>query len=92
MNIGWQEIVIIVAVVVVLFLIPKKLPQLGSSLGKSVRGFKKGIKEGKDELKSTVAEVRDAAGLDVSRRSWPKSARPLGWTRSSLRLKRSASL
>jgi TatA/E family protein of Tat protein translocase len=28
-NMGWMEIVIILAVVLVLFLIPKKLPQLG---------------------------------------------------------------
>jgi sec-independent protein translocase protein TatA len=68
-SLGWGEIVIVIAVIAVLFLVPKKLPQLGSSLGKSIRSFKKGLQEGKKEVseaaglkdvKAAVAEVRDS--------------------------------
>lgn len=57
---GWE-----IAIVLVLLLVifgPKKLPELGSSLGKSIRGFKKGLKESKDEVASTVADVKEATG------------------------------
>lgn len=63
-RLGWGEIVIIIAVIAVLILLPKKLPQLGSSMGKSIRSFRKGIKEGKDELKSAVSDVSEGTGLD----------------------------
>jgi sec-independent protein translocase protein TatA len=59
---GW-EIAIVLVLVLVIFG-PKKLPELGSSLGKSIRGFRKGLKESKDEVKSTVSEVRDAVGVN----------------------------
>jgi sec-independent protein translocase protein TatA len=58
---GW-EIAIVLVLVLIIFG-PKKLPELGSSLGKSIRGFRKGLKEGKDEVQSTVAEVKEASGI-----------------------------
>jgi sec-independent protein translocase protein TatA len=61
--IGPWEIAIVLVLALVIFG-PRKLPELGSSLGKSIRGFRKGLKEGQDEVKSTVAEVRQATGLD----------------------------
>ena len=62
-NIGGWEIAIVLVLILIIFG-PKKLPELGSSLGKSIRGFKKGLKDSKDEVNSTVAEVREAAGVD----------------------------
>ena len=62
-NIGPWEIAIVVILVLLIFG-PKKLPELGSSLGKSIRGFKKGLKDNKDEIASTVAEVREATAMD----------------------------
>ncbi|OFW55602.1 MAG: hypothetical protein A2133_09585 [Actinobacteria bacterium RBG_16_64_13] len=59
---GW-EIAIVVVLILVIFG-PKKLPELGSSLGKSIRGFRKSLKEGKEEVNTTVSEVRDAVGVD----------------------------
>ncbi len=59
---GW-EIAIVLVLVLVIFG-PKKLPELGSSLGKSIRGFRKGLKEQQDEVKATVAEVKEASGID----------------------------
>ncbi len=62
-NIGGWEIAIVLVLAIIIFG-PKKLPELGASLGKSIRGFKRGLKDGKEEVKSTVAEVREAAGVD----------------------------
>ncbi len=49
MNIGWQEILLILLLVLVLFG-AKKLPGLARSLGKSMREFKKGVKDIKDDI------------------------------------------
>jgi sec-independent protein translocase protein TatA len=59
---GW-EIAIVLVLALVIFG-PKKLPELGSSLGKSIRGFRKSLKEGKEEVNTTVGEVREAVGVD----------------------------
>jgi len=55
-NIGWSEILIVVVLIVILVLGPKKLPELGSALGRSITGFKKGLKETKDEVQAAVKE------------------------------------
>lgn len=39
MGFSWQELVVVLLIVLVLFG-PKKLPEIGSSLGKGLRGFK----------------------------------------------------
>lgn len=61
--IGPWEIAVVLVLALVIFG-PRKLPELGSSLGKSIRGFRKGLKESQEEVKSTVAEVRQATGVD----------------------------
>ncbi|EAT15671.1 twin-arginine translocase TatA/TatE family subunit [Desulfuromonas acetoxidans] len=43
-GLGMQELLIILAIVIVLFG-AKKLPQLGSSLAKGITNFKGGLKE-----------------------------------------------
>ena len=53
----------IVLVLALLIFGPRKLPDLGQSLGKSIRGFKKGMRESEDEVKSTLAEVREATDV-----------------------------
>lgn len=62
-NIGGWEIAIVVVLILIIFG-PKKLPELGQSLGRSIRGFRKGLKDNKDEIASTVAQVREATGVD----------------------------
>lgn len=57
--IGPWEIAIVVVIALLIFG-PRKLPDLGSSLGKSIRGFRQGMKDGQDEIKKTVAEVKEA--------------------------------
>ena len=44
MGIGFSELLIVLAIVV-LFFGGKKLPQLGASLGESIKNFKKGMKD-----------------------------------------------
>jgi TatA/E family protein of Tat protein translocase len=62
-SIGPWEIAIVVILALIIFG-PKKLPELGQSLGKSIRGFKKGLQDNKEEIVSTVAQVREATGVD----------------------------
>jgi len=50
MALGWQEIVLVLLVALLLFG-AKRLPEVGKALGKGIREFKdamKGIDEGKD--------------------------------------------
>ena len=44
MNIGWQEILFILLIVLLLFG-AKKIPDFAKSLGKGIREFKKGLKD-----------------------------------------------
>lgn len=44
MNLGWQEILLILLIVLLLFG-ARKIPELARSLGKGVREFKKGLQD-----------------------------------------------
>jgi len=44
MNIGWQEILFILLIALLLFG-AKRIPELAKSLGKGLREFKKGLSE-----------------------------------------------
>jgi sec-independent protein translocase protein TatA len=48
---------LIILVIVLLFMGPNKLPQLGRSLGEAIRGFKKGLND--DEIDVTNASRRE---------------------------------
>lgn len=54
--VGWQEILIILAVVLLLFG-GRKIPELMEGLGKGVKSFKKGMKDVKDEAAETKKEI-----------------------------------
>jgi len=49
-RIGFQELLIILVILLLLFG-STKLPALGRSLGDAIRNFKKGVKEGQEEDK-----------------------------------------
>lgn len=50
MRVGWTEVLVILAVVLLLFG-SKKLPELAQALGKSLKEFKKGMSDGGSEDK-----------------------------------------
>lgn len=49
MGLGWMEIGIIAALIVLLFG-TTKLPKLGGAIGESIKNFKKGVKEDTPQL------------------------------------------
>ena len=54
-NLGIPEVVVILGVAL-LFIGPKKLPELGKSLGKGLRNFKDSLTSAADEVKSGFNE------------------------------------
>ncbi len=48
MRLGVQELLIILAIVIVIFG-ASKIPQLGKGLGEGIRNFKTAMKEGEEE-------------------------------------------
>jgi sec-independent protein translocase protein TatA len=54
MNIGWQEILLILLIVLILFG-AKKIPELAKGLGRGVKEFKKGLK---DEIETPEDEEK----------------------------------
>jgi sec-independent protein translocase protein TatA len=65
MGIHWQELIVILLIVLVLFG-PKRLPEMGASLGKGIRGFQEGLRgidrQTSDAVAaSTVTEVATPA-------------------------------
>jgi sec-independent protein translocase protein TatA len=57
-GLGPSEIAAVLALVVILVLAPKKLPELGSGIGRAITNFKKSYKEG------TAIDVTPKAGED----------------------------
>ena len=73
MGFGWQELLIILVIVALIFG-TKKLRNIGSDLGGAVKGFKDGMKEGSasadekpeaDAAKVTAKSAAEATTIDV---------------------------
>lgn len=61
-NIGWVQLLIVLAIVILLFG-TKKLRNLGGDIGSAVKSFKGAIKEGdeaKDKIEENEGDVVDA--------------------------------
>lgn len=58
MNIGWQEILLILLIALLLFG-AKKIPDLARSLGKGIKEFKKGMKEIDNPIEDTKSEKEE---------------------------------
>lgn len=54
-RIGFQELLIILLILLLLFG-ASKLPKLGRSIGEALKNFKKGLKEGSEEEKNKKEE------------------------------------
>ena len=57
MKIGMQELLIVLAIVVIIFG-PTQIPKLTKMFGKSVKGFREGM-EGEEEAKSDGGTTED---------------------------------
>lgn len=57
-GLGTQELLIILALVLIIFG-AGKLPQVGGALGKGLRNFKQGIKEGNEEQEEEKKKISD---------------------------------
>lgn len=55
---------LVILVVAVLVMGPKKLPELGSGLAKGIKSFKEGIKMVEDEVKTTTSSASTAKPAD----------------------------
>lgn len=63
-NIGWQGIVIILLVLLLIFG-PKRLPEMGRSIGHGIREFKDSL-TGKDDDEPTRVEIAEPASTVTS--------------------------
>jgi len=61
-NFGWQEILLVLLIVLLLFG-ATRLPKLSRSMGQSIRGFKQGLKE------DPPAEDEEKPGKDAEAKS-----------------------
>lgn len=80
MGLGWQELAIILVIVIVIFG-AGKLPEIGSGLGKGIRGFKEesglgddkkaddAIEQGTSQTASTITDSRTAVEETVDRKT-----------------------
>lgn len=57
--IGWNELVIILVIVLIIFG-PRRLPDFAESFGKSIRKFRQATREAKDELEGSVEKKPDS--------------------------------
>jgi TatA/E family protein of Tat protein translocase len=68
---------IVVLVVLLLIVGPKKLPQLGRGLGDGMREFKEGITgENKDEKKQSLSQAQTMPGAEQPAPAEPQQAQP----------------
>ena len=63
-GIGWQEILVILLVVLVLFG-AKRIPEIARGLGRGITDFRRAVKEGTDEIKKIGDEEDDKPKSDA---------------------------
>ena len=56
-NLGWQELLIVLVIVLVIFG-PRRLPEIGEALGKTVRKFKSASRNAEDEIRREVDAIK----------------------------------
>ena len=58
MNIGWGELLVIF-VIVLLILGPRRLPELGRAVGQAIRAFQRAMRGDRDEKDKTDDESQE---------------------------------
>ncbi|HOX26571.1 MAG TPA: twin-arginine translocase TatA/TatE family subunit [Candidatus Krumholzibacteria bacterium] len=61
--IGWQELLIILALVLIIFG-PRKLPEIAEAFGKSINKFKAATRDASDEVKKELKDARRGVEQD----------------------------
>ena len=64
-DLGWQELIIILIIVVIIFG-AGKLPEIGGAMGKSIKEFKKATREVSDEISNAADDTQPARKLPPS--------------------------
>ena len=64
MRLGWPEVLLILAIVLIVFGVGK-LPQVASQLGKGIREFRK-AQSGEDEVKKETVEDKSVKKAEKS--------------------------
>ncbi len=54
---GWQELVIIFAIILLVFG-PRKLPEVAEAIGRSIRKFRTASRDARDELESNIDDLK----------------------------------
>lgn len=55
-GLGWQELLIILGIALVIFG-PGKLPELGKSMGQAISSFREGTNKAKDAVKKEFEDI-----------------------------------
>jgi len=58
-GLGWQELIIILVIALIIFG-PRKLPEIGKSLGQAINGFKESTKKVQDEAKKELKDIENS--------------------------------
>jgi sec-independent protein translocase protein TatA len=62
-GLGWQELVIILVIALIIFG-PKKLPELGKSLGQAIRGFREGSDKATQAARKEIKDIEKSVSGD----------------------------
>ena len=63
-SLGWQELMIVLVIVIIIFG-AGKLPEIGGAMGKSIKEFKKASEEEADALPKDSTTTRRDEGVKV---------------------------
>ena len=62
-GLGWQELVIILVIALIIFG-PKKLPELGKSLGQAIRRFREGSDKATQAARKEIKDIEKSVSGD----------------------------
>jgi len=71
-GLGWQELLIILVIALIIFG-PRKLPEIGKSLGQAINGFKESTKKATEEAKKEFKDIESSVSSDNDSNSIIKS-------------------
>jgi sec-independent protein translocase protein TatA len=64
-GLGWQELIIILVIALIIFG-PRKLPEIGKSLGQAISDFRSTTKKATDEAKKEIRDIENSISDSVN--------------------------